>query len=125
MHKQTNSQYIKMLGERLERSRLLRNIPQSELARQAGISPRTLRRMESGEGASLESFIRLLSALDLDGNLAALIPDHSVRPMERTRVAKTERMRASRTNKTTDKSTTAQTTPKSKKGATTSGAEST
>lgn len=87
-----------MLGERVERTRLLHNIPQSELAVQAGISPRTLRRLESGASVSLESFVNVLTALGLDSNLPALIPDHSVRPMERARQSNAQRQRASKSN---------------------------
>ena len=48
-------------GKKLERLRLSRNITQSDLAQDAGVSLRTLRRLESGEGATLDSFIRILA----------------------------------------------------------------
>lgn len=96
MNKHTSNKHIVILGEQLGRYRLLQNIPQTELAQNAGISARTLRRLESGEGGSMDSFIRVLMALNIDSNLSVLIPDSTVRPMERTRPAKTERMRASR-----------------------------
>lgn len=99
MKNQTSSKYIAILGEKLERNRLAQNIPQTELALKAGISPRTLRRFESGEGGSLDSFIRLLMALNIDSNLSVLIPDSTVRPMERTGQTKSERLRASRSKK--------------------------
>jgi len=99
MKTQTSSKHIAILGEKLERHRLLQNISQADLAGKAGISVRTLRRIESGQGGSMDSFIRLLMALDIDGNLAVLIPDSTVRPMERARQAKTERLRASSTGK--------------------------
>lgn len=121
----SSDHYLHILGERLERSRLLRNVPQSDLAKQAGISARTLRRFESGEGGSLESFVRLLMALGLDDNLAVLIPDHSVRPIERVRQAKTERQRASRSAPTTKTSTqsTFETANRNSKSSTTSKPE--
>jgi transcriptional regulator with XRE-family HTH domain len=105
MNKNTSSKHIVILGEQMERNRLLQNIPQTELARKAGISARTLRRLESGEGGSMDSFIRVLMALNIDSNLSVLIPDSTVRPMERTRPAKTERVRASRSKKLPDKAT--------------------
>jgi len=98
----TSAKHILTLGEQLERNRLLQNVPQSELAIKAGVSTRTLRRLESGEGGSMDSFIRVLMALGLDGNLSALIPDSTVRPMERARKNKTERLRASRSNQARD-----------------------
>lgn len=91
----TSSKHILVLGEQLERVRLLQNRPQTELAEKAGISERTLRRLESGQGGSMDSFIRVLMALNIDSNLSVLIPDSTVRPMERSRSAKNQRLRAS------------------------------
>lgn len=102
MSSQNSDHYIAQLGEKLERARLSQNISQANLAQQAGISARTLRRFESGEGGTLDSFIRLLMALKLDGNLDVLIPDSTIRPMERTGKTKSERLRASRANKKTN-----------------------
>jgi len=104
----TSDKHIVILGEQLERNRLMQNIPQTELAQLAGISARTLRRIESGEGASMDSFIRVLMALKIDGNLSVLIPDSTVRPMERTRPSKAERVRASKSRKTSDKTASTQ-----------------
>ena len=98
MKKNTSSQHIVILGEKLEKTRLLQNITQIDLAQKAGISARTLRRLESGQGGSMDSFIRALMALEIDSNLSVLIPDSSVRPMERARPSKTERVRASGSN---------------------------
>jgi transcriptional regulator with XRE-family HTH domain len=114
MNKHTSSKHIAILGEQLERNRLLQNIPQIELAQKAGISARTLRRLESGEGGSMDSFIRVLMALNIASNLSVLIPDSTVRPMERTRPAKTERMRASRPKKLLDKAASAESTKNKK-----------
>lgn len=95
MKRYSSAKYIVDLGERLERNRLLQNIAQTDLAKKAGISTRTLRRLESGEGGTLDSFIRLLIALNIDSNLSMLIPDSTIRPMERVSQSKKERMRAS------------------------------
>ena len=95
MKSYSSAKYIVDLGERLERNRLLQNIAQTDLAKKAGISTRTLRRLESGEGGTLDSFIRLLIALNIDSNLSMLIPDSTIRPMERVSQSKKERMRAS------------------------------
>jgi len=103
MKKYTSDKHIEALGEQLERYRLLQNIPQAELAQTAGISTRTLRRVESGEGGSMDSFIRVLIALNIDSHLSLLIPDSTVRPMERARPGKSERVRASRSKKILDK----------------------
>lgn len=95
MKSHSSSKYIVDLGAQLERHRLMQNIAQTDLADKAGISTRTLRRFESGEGGTLDSFIRLLIGLNLDSNLSTLIPDSTIRPIERVRQTKKERMRAS------------------------------
>jgi len=82
------------IGLKLERLRLSRNITQMELARDAGISERTLRRLESGDGATLDSLVRVLSALKIAQNLDLLVPDPRVRPIERVRTGGTERQRS-------------------------------
>lgn len=82
------------LCARLEQIRLSRNITQRALAKEAGVSPRTINRMASGEGISLDTFIRILSALRIQQNLSALLPDPSVRPIERVALEGRERQRA-------------------------------
>ena len=82
------------IGRRLGQLRLSRNIKQSELARDAGVSERTLRRLESGKGATLDSFIKILIALKLQQNMGTLVPDPSIRPTERIRTGGSERKRA-------------------------------
>ena len=87
--------HIRALGERIERFRLLNDLSQSALSASAGIGERTLRRLESGEGGTIDTLVRVLVVLQLDTNLQALIPDHAVRPIERIRPSKSERQRAS------------------------------
>ncbi|MCY4178869.1 MAG: helix-turn-helix transcriptional regulator [Litoreibacter sp.] len=82
------------IGSKLERLRLSRNITQTDLAINAGISERTLRRLESGDGATLDSLLRVLLALKIAQNLDLLVPDSRVRPIERVRTGGTERQRS-------------------------------
>jgi len=91
----TTEQIGEALGERLASIRLARNKKQDELAEEAGISVRTLRRLESGQGGTLDNFIRVLKALGIQQNLEGLLPDPSVRPIERIETSRgTERQRA-------------------------------
>lgn len=83
------------LCARLERIRLARNMTQARLAAEAGVSPRTIRRLEKGQGVSLDTFIRVLRALGIQGTLAALLPDPSVQPVARVAGTRTQRKRAS------------------------------
>lgn len=70
------------LGERIEAIRLGRNITQSRLADEAGVSRSTITRLtQRGKGISLDSFIRILKALQLDGNLETLLPDPGLSPL--------------------------------------------
>jgi len=90
----SSSQIEADLCERLGRTRLSRNITQAQLATHAGVSPRTIGRLEKGEGVSLDTFIRVLMALGIQRNLAAALPDPTVRPVERVASAGAERRRA-------------------------------
>ena len=90
----TSSQIETALCNRLENIRLSRNITQAQLAKEAGISTRTIGRLEKGEGVSLDTFIRVLAALGIQQNLETLLPDPSVRPIERIGIGGHERKRA-------------------------------
>lgn len=80
----SNSEQIEQqLCKKLEAVRLMKNISQANLAKEAGISRRTVSRMENGKGVSLDTFIRVMQALDLTNELKALIPSTDIRPIER------------------------------------------
>jgi transcriptional regulator with XRE-family HTH domain len=90
-----NSEQIEMaLCEQLENIRLSRNLTQTQLADESGVSIGTIRRLEAGKGVSLNTFIRILIALGLQQNLKILLPDTSIRPIERVRNSGAERKRA-------------------------------
>lgn len=90
----TSDQIEAALCERLENIRLSRNITQIQLAKEAGVSPRTIGRLEKGQGISVDTFIRVLTALGIQQNLEALLPDPTVRPVERVGIGGSERKRA-------------------------------
>jgi len=85
---------IEALGHRLDEIRLSRNISQAHLAEEAGVSRSTLTRLADGKPVSLDSFVRIMQALQLTDQLAALLPDPSIRPVDRVRLDGTERKRA-------------------------------
>lgn len=91
---QSPESLLEEIGKKLVRLRLSRNITQSELAQDAGVSLRTLRRLESGKGVTLDSFIRILTALKLQQNMDILIPNPRIRPIERVRTGGHERQRS-------------------------------
>lgn len=96
-----SARICEVLCERLEAHRLSLNISQKQLATDAGVSRSTLTRMADGRPMSLDSFVRVIQALDLSDHLAALLPEPGVRPVERVRQGK-QRQRASRTSPKTE-----------------------
>ncbi|MGA7878304.1 MAG: helix-turn-helix transcriptional regulator [Desulfoferrobacter sp.] len=90
----TSNQIEAALCKRLESIRLSRNITQAQLAEEAGVSPRTIGRLEKGQGVSVDTFIRIMIALGIQQSLEALLPDPTVRPIERVGISAGERKRA-------------------------------
>jgi transcriptional regulator with XRE-family HTH domain len=82
-------------GQRLARYRLNRNLTQQALAREAGVSLRTLNRIESGEPSQTANLIRVLRALGLLDNLEALLPEPALSPMQQLKLQGKTRKRAS------------------------------
>ena len=90
----TSGQIEAALCKRLESIRLSRNITQAQLAEKAGVSQRTIGRLEKGQGVSVDTLIRVMMALGIQQNLEALLPDPVVRPIERVGIGGAERKRA-------------------------------
>ena len=82
------------LGGQIKNIRLSRNITQTQLAEEAGVTKLTIGRLEKGVGTSLDTFIRVMVALGIQHNLAGLLPDPTIRPMERISGSGVERQRA-------------------------------
>ena len=95
---------LRTLGERLAQLRLSRNLTQAALAREAGTSASSIKRLEAGANTSLETLVRVLRVLDLATRLLDSLPDPGVRPIERVRLGGRERQRA-RDSGTTPKAT--------------------
>jgi transcriptional regulator with XRE-family HTH domain len=88
---------LRELGARLEAARLARNLTQKALAEEAGVSKRTVERLEGGEVASrLSAFIRICRVLGLVDRLDALVPPPAPSPLEELKLAGRRRKRASR-----------------------------
>ena len=91
----TDSALLAELGRRLARCRLNAGATQAVLAHEAGVSKRTLERIEAGESVQLANFLRLLRALGLVENLDALAPPDEPGPMDLLRMKGKRRRRAS------------------------------
>jgi transcriptional regulator with XRE-family HTH domain len=80
-----------LLGERLKRLRLNRNLDQRTTAEKAGISEKALRNLESGRGSTVETLLRVLKALDYLQGLDMLAPEISVNPLDLLRQPKSRK----------------------------------
>jgi transcriptional regulator with XRE-family HTH domain len=83
------------LGESLRKLRLHRNLDQATLAARAGISVRSLRNLESGNGSSLHSLIEVVRTLGRESWLELIAPVPTINPLMMSRNAN-PRQRASK-----------------------------
>lgn len=90
---------LKELGARVERRRINMQITQAVLAEEAGLSKRTVERIEAGKTSQMSSFIRILRVLDLLQGLEALMPAEGISPIELVKTKKYNRKRASGSKK--------------------------
>ena len=90
----TGDQIEGFLCSQLKKIRLTRNFTQAQLAKESGVAIGTIRRLEDGKGVSLNTFIRVVMALDIQQNLETLLPDPTIRPIERVNTGGSERKRA-------------------------------
>ena len=92
---QSDDVVLKEIGNRMTLFRLNQDKTQAVLAMQAGVSPRTLIRVEHGQSMQASSLIRILRALQLLENLDALIPEPVVSPVQQLKMQGKQRQRAS------------------------------
>jgi DNA-binding XRE family transcriptional regulator len=83
------------LGARLMRRRIDWRLTQADLAREAGVSKRTVERIEAGASAQMSSMIRIFRILDLIPGMERFIPPPGPRPMELIKNKGKRRQRAS------------------------------
>ncbi len=86
---------LEELGYRLSRHRVELGLTQAKLAKEAGISKRTLERIEAGESTQTSSLIRAMRVLGLLETLDLFAPDAGPRPMDLLKLRGKERQRAS------------------------------
>ena len=92
----TDEAVLSELGSRLAEVRLERNLTQAQLAQQAGVSKRTVERLESGGVATqLSGFIRVCRVLGLVERFDLLVPEPVPSPVEQLKLRGRRRQRAS------------------------------
>jgi len=77
----TDAAMLHELGERLERRRIDAGLTQARLAEEAGISKRTVERIEAGQSADFVMLLRVLRVLNLSEALEQLVPDLPQSPL--------------------------------------------
>ena len=79
----TEEEALREAGKRFAQIRLSRNITQLELARKAGVSKRSLERLEAGAGGlRLDVFFAVCGALGLMQGFETLVPEVQLSPQD-------------------------------------------
>jgi transcriptional regulator with XRE-family HTH domain len=77
----TDAAILQELGARLQRRRIDADLTQAQLAEEAGISKRTLERIEAGRSTDLVMLLRALRALKLVEGLESVVSDRPQSPI--------------------------------------------
>jgi transcriptional regulator with XRE-family HTH domain len=101
----TDETILAELGGRLVQRRLELQLTQADLAEQAGVSKRTVERIEAGATTHMSTMIRILRSLELLDRLESLVPEAGPRPIDLLKLKGKERQRASRRKKQPDDGT--------------------
>lgn len=83
------------IGNRFMQRRLQRNLTQAELATRAGVSKRTVERLEEGGSSQLANVVKVIRALDLFDGLNRLVPELGPSPIQQAKLQGRQRKRAS------------------------------
>ncbi len=102
----TDDAVLEELGRRLSRRRIDMQLTQADLAHEAGVSKRTVERIEAGGSSQTSNLIRVCRVLDLVPGLEQWLPEAGPSPMEMIKIKGKVRKRASssRKKRTPDKS---------------------
>ena len=79
---ENNEGIMKEIGVRIKDTRIAISLTQKELAERAGVSGRTVERIENGENVKVENIINVMRAMQLLQNIELLIPEQEIRPTE-------------------------------------------
>ncbi|MCF0232632.1 MAG: helix-turn-helix domain-containing protein, partial [Enterococcus sp.] len=79
---ENNSAILKEFGQRIADQRLAMGLSQEDLAKHAGISSKTIARLEAGNSVSFSHIISILRSLKMLANIELLIPEFQMLPTE-------------------------------------------
>ncbi|MEZ9131876.1 helix-turn-helix transcriptional regulator [Vibrio breoganii] len=85
----------KIIGERLRRYRLNKNMSHAQLTEISGLNRQKIARAESGK-ATLETVMALMIGLEMTDHLDAFLPPTPISPIQLAKLKGKERKRASR-----------------------------
>lgn len=91
----TDDAILAEIGNRIARYRIDQQVTQAGLAEQAGVSKRTVERVEAGASVQFSTVIRILRALDLLQGMDRMISEPPIRPMDLLKHKGKVRQRAS------------------------------
>jgi len=103
MASKSDPMILKHVGEFIKHHRLIKNLSQDKVARDASISRSTLSLLERGEGVNLGSLIRVLRVLDLLHVFKEFDVHPVISPLVMAKQAKYKRSRASKKRKNATK----------------------
>ncbi len=86
---------MELVGRRIQKERLNRNLTQQELAERAGLGLRTVKSLEAGQRPMLETMVRALRALGRLGAIDAFLPEPGLSPLQLAKLQGRSRQRAS------------------------------
>ena len=87
---------LKELGSRVAHFRLLKNLTQLEMSEEAGVSKRTIERLEAGSSVQLSSFIRVIRMLNLMSAFNGIVPEAQLGPIAQLGLQPKFRQRAAK-----------------------------
>ncbi len=91
----TDETILAEIGQRILARRIELNMTQAAVAKKAGMSKRTVERIEGGASGQTLSVIRIFRVLDLMDNLDRMIPEQGPKPMDLLKQKRKIRIRAS------------------------------
>ena len=74
---QTDTEIIKLMGERIRETRIKHRLTQIQLAKLVGVTQRVVFKIEQGQQIKIGSLIGILRALELLSGLNSLLPEQN------------------------------------------------